>query len=322
MFNDPIGLSDLIVWVFVTGVFSVWIYRRFTLTPALVFAFVVLSALRIFQNSFNGVPPSELIRLFDLTAESALLSFLLTLFAIQSFSKEFWMAFFKLFALLNALVIIGDKILHPHTEVWGLLFNASMSGCLNACVFPFFPRREKWLKILILISIITTGRSMPIAVLCAVIASGLFLQRKWKSVFALIPIGIITGFILKGHAFLDTRGRSDIWNLTFHYFKDNVSHIYGMGLGSFYVVGLYLSRSLPSTFTWLHSDWAQILFEMGAIGLFLVILLYVDALWRSRRAYALFSSLVGYGVFATANMPLRYPLAGLFGAFLIRMAFE
>jgi hypothetical protein len=50
--------------------------------------------------------------------------------------------------------------------------------------------------------------------------------------------------------------------------------------------------------------------------------MYVHALWRARGSVELFSALVAYAVFAMANMPLRYPVSGLFGAFLIRWALE
>jgi len=50
--------------------------------------------------------------------------------------------------------------------------------------------------------------------------------------------------------------------------------------------------------------------------------MYLHALRLSRVTPQLFSALVAFGVFSAANMPLRYPLAGLFGAFLIRWAME
>jgi hypothetical protein len=150
--------------------------------------------------------------------------------------------------------------------------------------------------------------------------AGWILRKKFWQASLMLPLSFCIGFTLKGAHLFHTDGRTSVWRAAYFYFRDYLHLYQGTGLGGFYVIGPYLSQKFGVSFTWLHSDWYQIFFETGLPGLGVVLLMYVDALYRSKRLISLFMALTAFGVFGVANMPLRYPLAGLYGAFLIRWA--
>ncbi|MGZ3698447.1 MAG: hypothetical protein ACXWP5_09950, partial [Bdellovibrionota bacterium] len=311
--------------------------KRYSWSVALAFGVTVFSALRIYQNSLNGIPNNPVIREFNIAAESALLSVLFSVMVVWAVSLQFWRKFFKAVAVLNAVAICVDLVFHSakllltgygisslaNYEPWGLLLNASMSGCLNASIYPLFDSKEKIPRYLILVSIVLAGRSLPLATLFVGLAASMLAQKRYKMFALAIPSSFLAGFLIKVSKLFLTRGRGLIWTQAYYFFRDHLHWMIGSGLGGFYVIGPVLHQTKDgSVFLWLHSDWMQTLFEQGIIGFIIILGMYLQALWRSRINPQLFAALAAYAMFGVANMPLRYPLSGLFGAFLIRWAFE
>ena len=197
-----------------------------------------------------------------------------------------------------------------------------MSGCFSAALFPLFDSKERFLRSLIVLSIVVAGRSLPIAVFFVAVAAWLFIQKRYKWILVAAVASFAVGFTIKGKLLFHPRGRDFIWSATFHYFREHMSWTLGGGLGAFYLIGLGLSQGTSSGFIWLHSDWYQTFFEQGILGFLAVLLMYGHAVWRSRTTPQLFVALMAYAAFGVANMPLRYPIAGLYGAVLIRWAMD
>jgi hypothetical protein len=257
--------------------------------------------------------------------------------AAQALSTRVWIQIFKILALVNALAICGDSLffltkgfihhlsfseLRAH-EPWGILLNASMSGCLNAAIFPLFNSKEKTSRYFVLISVLATGRSLPIAVLFTGVGATLFIQRKYLALSLAVPLSIALGILIKGQNLFESRGREFIWTQAYYFFREQLNLVIGSGLGGFLVYGPMMThKSQGIVFIWLHSDWLQTFFEQGLLGFTVIVGMYFHALLRAKKIPQLFSTLTAYAAFGVANMPLRYPLAGLFGAVLIRWAME
>lgn len=334
--DNPLGLTHYLTWLFGTLAVSYALMWRYQWTVGLAFAFTVISAIRVFQTSLNGLPDDPIVRLIHASAQGALVSFLLTVLIAQALSVKNWIRVFQVVAFANALALIGHSIYFifqglfsglPLVQVfqfepWGILFNASMSGCLNAAIFPLIDSKQKFLRGLVLVSVIVAGRSLPVAVLFVGIGSGFFLQRRLRALLLAIPASLIVGYLLKGGDLFASRGRTVIWGKTLSMFQEKLNMAIGSGLGGYYVAGPLLLGPSTIAFIWAHSDWLQILFEQGIIGFLIVLAMYIHALWRTRKTPQLFSALMAYGAFGVANMPLRYPISGLLGAFLIRWAME
>jgi hypothetical protein len=335
--DNHLGLAHFFVWTVGLVIVCYGLSRRYPWTVCLAFGFTAFSALRIYQAALNGIPVNPVVRDFIRSSEAAMISFLLTVMVVQALPVRTWTKIFKGLAILNALAICADSffftanglwhhlpwaLIREH-EPWGLLLNASMSGCFSAVLFHLFAPREKALRAFLVISILVAGRSLPVAVLFCGIGASLFAQRRYRALSLAVLASFAVGFLLKGRYLLDPRGRDFVWSLAFAHFRDHLPWSVGGGLGSFYVVGPALSSHANApVFVWLHSDWFQTLFEQGVIGFVLVAAMYAHALWQTRKTSDLFPTLTAYAAFGVANMPLRYPLSGLLGAFLIRWALE
>lgn len=311
-----LGISNFLMWLGVIGALTFWLCKNIAPLVGLSFGWVAYSSLKIFANSLNGIPNDQLLRLYDLVAESALLSLLLTMCVALCFWFFSYEKFFKVVGLINALLIFAGFAIHPHDVPWGLLLNGSMSGCFNASLYPLY--KNKWCRGVIILSVVLAGRSIPLAVLASVIATQFLFRRRYLPIFLTALVAASIGFFIKGKMFFYSNGRSWVWERSYDYFKQHVSYWQGSGLGQFYVLG---NSFTEGRYIWLHSDWLQILFETGIVGFVLVAGMYGQALYYARRTPNLFAALVGFGVFAIANMPLRYPLVGLYGAVIVLTAF-
>lgn len=80
----------------------------------------------------------------------------------------------------------------------------------------------------------------------------------------------------------------------------------GAGAGSFMWFSLLIDDFKPPMFLMMHSDWLQILFELGVMGLFLAGWVYRTALKRVWTNTPLLLGVVGSGIFALTYHPLRF----------------
>lgn len=241
----------------------------------------------------------------DSASASSLLTLILITVVIQTGSLERWKAFFKLIALINSVWIL----INP----WGIFENASMSGCFNVCLAPLFD--SPLLFLFANLAAVLTGRSQPIALAVFSVLFWAF-QKRGRGI---VPLALFALPFLH----LDSNGRAYAWGTAYQFWMEQKHYLFGLGLGSYSVFGPELTRNYPwGRFTFLHSDWMQIVFEQGIVGFVTLILLFFYLLHSLKRDFPLFSSLLCFGAFGIANMPLRYPLTALFGAYLVRATFE
>jgi len=312
---DWLWVSDFVCGLAFIGVIGYHLARQTHWLVGATFGLMAYSAFSVFQNALNGLPFDPVMRLYDHASECAFIWLTLIVAAASFLTLSFWIKFFRVVALVNAALIF--LTLNAQLYPWGILFNGSMSGCFSAVLLPLYSRKEeKWRWVFVLLSVFAVRRSLPIAVLFATALPFLNWYQLSISWWALVG----TGFLLKGKLFLEDNGRFGIWRDSFRYWSHYIPLWTGSGLGLYYILFQALSAS---KIIWMHSDWGQILFETGIVGFGAVSALYLFALYRAHQQgkYVL-SALLGYGMFAVANMPLRYPLSALYGAFLIRWAFN
>lgn len=327
--KDWLGFYWFCCWWVGLAAASFFVSKRVHWSLGPVFFVVVQSGLRQMAPGLNQLPVDLVVRLYMHVAESALFSFFATLAILFCLSIKEWTRIFKGLAVVNAAILLVSFLIHPRGVPVGILVNASLSGCFAAVLLPLFNygnKVERWLGFVVFVSAVASGRSLPIAVLFSMLIVDAGFCRQWKRILAVLPILALSILTLRTKHFLDSDGRFWVWNESWKYFIAHVPKLTGAGLGSYYVHGLMVTEG---KFTWLHSDWGQLGFELGVVGLAVTAMMYYCALrnaWlRSKidsRASGLFTALLGYGAFALANLPLRYPLCGLYGVFLIRWAFD
>lgn len=268
--------------------------------------------------------------LTDATSAASLLILGGSLAAAWSLSVRTWLLIFQalgcLSGILDAIWIIQD-----YTPA-GILAQASMSGCFAACVLPTYFAEEDPNPILILLTALPcflSLQSLPLA--CFFIMSWFALllnpRRVWwrtLGLWALPSIAFGLGYAICGRSLLDSSNRYRMWGVFMSWWHENAGMWTGVGSSAFQTFGPRISHSIPQDlgdFTFMHSEPLQVLWEQGVIGLVLLVMFYVELLLRAWDRKPLLLALLVYGAFSLANMPFRYTISALLGAFLVRWTF-
>lgn len=288
---------------------AMWIYRTYGILSALTASWIAFSALRIYAAPTSPFVLEEPLwrTSLELGASSALALVLMHAVA----ARVMTIRFIKCLGVVNALLMFVN-----FRE--GLLLNWSMSGCLSAALFPFYTGPWSWF---IGASALYSERSQPVVLLFFVLCLGYFRKQKLKQAAAMTILGFVIGIVVKGALFFDSSGRTLVWKEAWHFFNQYANPFLGLGLGSFFYVGPYMTMHKTGiAWSWLHSDWMQIGFEMGAIGLVLCFSLYVQALYKARRELS--DSLLIFGLFGIANFPLHNPVSAFIFSVLLHEALK
>lgn len=323
--SGVLPLESLILNLVLSVFLAVWVNKKYGFTASLaVLATFVSGVYTIYQPTYPFLVPGVISQYTDFewsnalssSATYSLLSFLMAVFLIRSFSKERWLSLIKITAVINGALIFCL----PARD--GICLNASMSGCLNAVLLPLFFIGYRRLHFIpayfVAVSVLFSGQSQPIALLF--ISIGVyFLQRGfWKWLLPAVGASVLVGYLIAGRELFFLNGRDKVWSLLFKFWDDNANPFLGMGLGSFFYIGPSVTvPAFKQPFIFMHSDWLQILFEQGIIGLLLVFTTYVLCLWNLRGNKPLFNSLAVFGCFGLANFPLHNPVSAIIGLVLI-----
>lgn len=283
------------------------IYYRTSLSITLAYAWVIISACRVCMTDVYAGNPESWISAMDAAATRSLLEFVVMCTAIFFFKIKYWKIFFQCVAVTNVVFLI----IPPH---WGLFSNASMAGCFAVATLPLFYSKRLILGLHVL-AILISSRHQPLLGL-SILCTLYFWRARHYWVLAGIPIvGGLLAYFLTGD-FGNSNGRYELWQLAMNFWKEHANLYLGFGSGAFGVIGPAIT---DHKYIWLHSDYLQILFEQGIIGVILALAVAFDVLKRLKRK--LFDAFLMLLVCAIANMPLRYPLFALYGAYIIRLVF-
>lgn len=223
----------------------------------------------------------------------------------------------------------------------GLVNNASMNGCLIAALTPLVMGmfKRSWilwgLALLASGSVLLTGTSQPVVILAACAMLLVFRQNgnRWLPTLLYSGAAIVGGFILSSDDFFRSNNRVINWQYFFSWWESQATW-WGGTLGrTCYVLLEQIQmlveakggpglRSMSGTYLWMHSDWLQLLFEYGAIGLALGVVLFGDLLKRAWDRPHLFASWCGFGAMMVANYPLRMPVHTLAFALVAWLIYE
>lgn len=303
---------------------AVPLWKKYGWAISLAFSLACLSSIGIWANPIPAWPleTPEWRDAFNLSAATSLVTFLVTVFATRAFSLETWIVVFRWIALLDCAGVVLGWFFHAPLF---LFLNPSMDGCFLACMWPFFASNDDWFidtgLIIIPVCICLTGQSQPIALMFIAGGMGLLLQKHYKALLLAVPLAFVLGFMITGHDLFMTSGRWQLWTRATELWIHQGKYLLGLGLGSFYLIGPELTKDYGGVrFLWMHSDWLQILFEMGSIGFVCTLGVYGIALWRSRTHVILCSSLAVFGAWGLANFPLHQPISAVLGVVLLRLA--
>jgi O-antigen ligase len=216
--------------------------------------------------------------------------------------------------------------------------NSSMDPMLIAILFPvllrFSPsnlKKKFWWKLALfalpIIAILLCKGSVGVGVLLlAIVTMGIMDKEHLIHLVPAAIIGVIAYLTFDGRLFADSY-RFEMYRIVFDWFKENANYWIGTGPGTGWSLLPYIQKSkgyLPNAyFTWLHSDWLEIIFEVGLIGFLLSAKIAYDAIKRcivnDERALAV--SIISYCGAMIFNMPNRWFVSAFVGACLLRLSY-
>lgn len=235
---------------------------------------------------------------FQATAGQALAEMLIVpLFALSL------RRFYRLWFALMSLVISSLFCVWFHWE--GLLIAPSFHTAYLALCLPFLPF---WLGVLTVFTIITHHGSTALLILMAQAIGWMGLKRRYKQGIAILLVAILV-LVLSPHQmpYFDGLERLQKYQdyLTL-WAADWRSILFGAGPGSFMWLSLLHDGFRGPLFLQMHSDWLQILFELGVIGIILTGGTVIAALKITRSQPQLFCAILGACAFGLTYHPLRF----------------
>lgn len=252
------------------------------------------------------------------------------------------------FGVLNSMYVIagwvwGVGILPNGIGYSGFLNYAGLNGALIACTVPYQrylkDGHQLWAGVFTLAAICLSKSAIPFGVLWMVWLATWWAYSRfsiWKSArVALVtsPVLIAALWILNPGPLFTSAGRFPMYRVFLKHWWDNANHWVGFAPGAFIALaekiqiltGFNVTPRADGTllifaYTNMHSDWGQMLFENGYIGVLLVACCVIESLMNllvDKRIE--FASLVGFVACAVFSAPTRnFPFA-IVGAYAFLM---
>lgn len=301
---DPMGIWGLTMF-FGMIVCVVLLMRKYLpyigWAPALLWGYALSNALFVLE--FPDTPFGDYNRAFEATAGRSFAEMLLIPLAAAAAPKIVWRVIPWLVLLDIGLVWCDHSAFTPWDSV-----STSFDTATMALFIPFSPI---WLWPLSLLTIVTHHGSTALLILLAECFALFFVKLGWKKTFAaILPVTICLFALAYFHsnsAYLDGSERlhnyarfmefpNRLWN-----FK-----VFGVGAGSFQWISLMLDNFGSLNWVWMLSDWLQITFDLGRVGLALAIATFATAIYRVRDDAQLLAAVLGAGAFMGPYHPLRF----------------
>lgn len=144
-------------------------------------------------------------------------------------------------------------------------------------------------------------------------------------VFSLV---LLVAYCFLGAELFSDSNRIRIYTYSLNWWKDHANIWFGTGLGSYWAFGPYAQKLAnqrigTEVFTWMHSDWLQVLFELGIAGLLSVLsvaFFLVKNCLRLKR-YHVLSAALAYGGTMCFNMPSKTFTTAFLGMIILVLGF-
>ena len=231
--------------------------------------------------------------------------------------------------LLNSIFLLGDQYLWSSKQI-SLLGNRSIGACFAALfVILAIKHRTFGYAAIGIVSVCLTHSMIALAALSVgligmvtrSIPIGLFVRKFTFPLLLLVPVGLVLA-INNWHG--DSQ-RFEFWNYFTKYYWDHAP-IMGKGLGSFKFWSPTITNGMESAhntvWLWMHNDWLETLFELGPLGLLLMVLAYLQTLWDSRYQPENFGFVLALGVIMTFNYPMQLSIFVVTATFVFLEIYE
>lgn len=253
--------------------------------------------------------------------------------------------------LANSLYVIMQSLYLPPYNRGGFIGNASINACLIAFTYPFFYSqilKRKWddkyernayfgFLIVPVIAILLASTSMGLGTLLVGVGAMGILEVKKRGlvqfqlkyilpVLLVSPVIVAVSYLFLGKDLFHDSGRFYTWGIAMDWLFKMGNPVFGSGLGSAELLLPMIQHDTQLVtnewFIWMHNDWLQIFFELGAVGISLVGFMYFHAVKASLRSPPLFGALMAVSVCALGNYPLHSPILSVAAGLILTLCFR
>ena len=281
-------------------------------------SFALLMAL--FLSEYPTIHFGQYERLFQVTSSWNVIEvFTIPLLALSFSRYTRW----RVWSVLPFLLLFEIACVWLHRE--GLLVASSFSLAMIALVLPLMPN---WFKIVALATIVTHHGSTALVILAAQILAGAALNRKYRKYLLVLPILVLLSRYHQFRPHFDSAERLGIYKEFMSAWwselvtRNPLVFFLGTGPGTFFWISLMRNDFAEPQWWWLHSDFLQILFELGAIGFTLSLLTVWAAIKRNLDDSRMVSAIVGIVAFSLTYHPLRWAPTAFLVCLIFASAFQ
>jgi hypothetical protein len=212
---------------------------------------------------------------------------------------------------------------------------ASVNGSLIAAAVPSLFEVGIFPVLLCLIAVVASKSSIPYGVLAVSISAYFFYSKQTKRILWGLA-AIILGLVFERELLFNSSGRFAGYKLFMTEWWNNSVTLFGPGLNSFQFIGpivqqkhryLVDEKGSGAYFMQLHSDWLQVLFESGVVGLAITIALFIcvaTRLYKSNEPHSrdAFVFWCGIGSAAIFSYPFRFLVPVILAAMCVQFAYQ
>lgn len=306
---DPNGVWRLSLFICLALTMAAFIWampKEITKVGKILWCYVLLYALTLFEypKPFYGV----LNRAFEASAGQTFAEALIFPLGALFFGRYIKKA-------LPYLVIVECFCLWKWNV--GFMRAYSFDTAFIALCLPFV---HPVLWIAGVLTILRIHGSTALMMLAVQVVAFCILKRRW---------GILTGITIAfgsfifgyGHAFSGAEPRFEAWIRFMRFWAHNkLTMAFGNGAGSFTWLSLIIDDFQTPAFLSMHSDWLQITFDTGIVGVSLAFIFAMQALWKVRRNSQLLPAVLGAVTFGMTYHPLRFAPSALVTALIFKLA--
>ncbi len=222
------------------------------------------------------------------------------------------------------LVLVLDGAWVTFGEGESLFIGNTMDTTIFAIALPllFADKYFRWFIPGFFYTIFIIGGITSYAILFGYLAilMGVLFKKWWQQQGALVLLGLIALYAYTHQSRTHERWRV-VWKEHMVYWYEHSNRWFGFGPGSFEFISAVIKEHVESNKYWLHSDWLQILFETGIVGLAIAIPFYLFVLWTLRSHLISFMVWAGLGIGMLTYSPLQVFVGQLFCAIILWKAY-
>jgi hypothetical protein len=310
---------------------------------------MIISALRVLfrlDPSLEQFPNSTITSLQMITGLA--LVCLLLIVAVGTRYRPAWDKWieyaFAASSIVGAVWIVGQYALGARGQgLTGILDQSSMSGCFVVLGFPFWVKIADptgygrampyvWFGAMLALLSIEPQASTPLGAAAVCFVAWLVSSRRWRLfdlVTAIVPVltaATLLGLWLNPLLFDDSL-RFQFWKFFMTWWAKNVDVWTGTGFSTFLLYGpmiqlTYKYNTENNLWIWLHGCWLQLIFELGAVGFVLGVVVFLEAVRRAYKQgrHELVAAIVTFGAVMVVQYPWRLAPLALMGSLLGMMA--